>query len=180
MAAPITPAKKLANGKDHWWIVPTVAGFSSGTITVAEVNAATGLNITGVLLSDYEGLTATTEKVTLPRVMLETLETEINGTTRVTAGDMVITFQPQAATGTDGKKAWEKVKDGYVGYAIRRQDVQDTASDAVTAGQFVDIVPIDIASAVPGKTTTGPDGIYTFIAPVSVTGTPKWNRAVTV
>lgn len=176
MAAPITPAKKLANGKDHWWIVPAVAVTTAPT--VAEVNSASGLNITGVLLSDYEGLTASTEKVTLPRVMLETTETEINGTTTVSAGDMVITFQPQAAAATDGKKAFELLDAGYVGFAIRRQDVQDTASDAATAGQFVDVVPIDISTAIPGKTSVGPDGIYMFTAPVSVTGVPKWNVAV--
>lgn len=176
MAAPITPAKKLANGKDHWWVVPAVA--LSTAPTVAEVNAALGLNITGVLLSDYEDITSSTDKVTLPRVMLETTETEINGTTTVTAGDLVCTFQPQGTAGSDGKKAFELLDAGYVGFAIRRQDVANTASDAVTAGQFVDVVPVDIAPAIPGKTSTGPDGIYVFRAPVSVTGTPKWNVAV--
>lgn len=178
MAAPITPAKKLANGKDHWWIIPAVSNLTAPT--VAEVNAATGLNITGVLLSDYDGITSSTDKVTLPRVMLETSTTQVNGETTHTAADMQITFQPQGATGSDGKKAWEKVKDGYTGYAIRRQDVLSTSSDAVTAGQFVDVVPIEISAAYPGKTTTGPDGIYIFTAPVSVTGVPKWNVAVAV
>jgi hypothetical protein len=174
MAAPITPAKKLANGKDHWWLVETIA--NSAAPTVAEV--AAGLSVTGVLLADYEGLTATTEKVSLPRVMLETTETEINGATTVSAGDMQLTLQPQAAGGTEGKEAYELVKDGFVGFAVRRQDVLDIASDAVTAGQFVDVIPVDITTAIPGKTSNGADAIYIATVPVSVTGTPDWNVAV--
>lgn len=174
MAAPITPAKKLANGKDHWWLVETISNTAAPT--VAEIGA--GLNVTGVLLADYEGLTATTEKVSLPRVMLETTETEINGATTVSAGDMQLTLQPQAAGGSEGKEAYELVKDGFVGFAVRRQDIQDIASDAVTAGQFVDVIPVDITTAIPGKTTSGPDSIYIATVPVSVTGTPDWNVAV--
>lgn len=174
MVAPITPAKKLANGKDHWWLVTTIANTAAPT--VAEVNA--GLNVTGVLLADYDGLTATTDKVTLPRVMLETTTTEINGETTVAAGDMLLTLQPQAAPGAEGKDAYELVKDGFVGFAVRRQDVQSTSSDAVTAGQFVDVIPIDVTTAIPGKTSTGPDAIYIATVPVSVTGTPDWNVAV--
>ena len=59
MAAPITPAKKLANGKDTWWIVPAVADSSAPTVT--EVNATTGMNLAGSLLSDYEGVTSSTD-----------------------------------------------------------------------------------------------------------------------
>lgn len=176
MAAPVTPTKKLSNGKDHWWLVPAVAAASAPT--VAEVNTATGLTITGSLLADYEGITSSTSKVTLPRVLIETTETEIPGTTTFSAGDMVCLFHPQGATGSDGKKAWEKVKDGFVGYAIRRQDVASPTSDAVTTGQFVDVVPVELGAAIPGKTSTGADGVYVFTAPVSITGAPRWNVAV--
>lgn len=175
MVAPITPAKKLSNGKDTWWLVPAVSNTSAPT--VAEVNAATGLNLAGQLLSDYEGLTSSTDKVTLPRVMLETTETEVNGATTTGAADMVCTFQPQAAAASDGKKGFELVDDGYVGYAIRRQDIVATTGD-VTAGQFVDVVPVELSPAIPGKTSTGPDGIYVWTAAVSVTGVPKYNKAV--
>lgn len=173
MVAPITPAKKLANGKDHWWLVTTLS--STTAPTAVQINA--GLNVSGVLLADFDGLTASTEKVTLPNVMLETTVTEINGNTTVSAGDMRLTLQPQAAAGTAGKQAYELVKAGFVGWAVRRQDVLSTTSDAVTAGQFVDVIPVDITVAIPGKTTTGPDAIYIATVPVSVTGTPSWNVA---
>lgn len=173
MVAPITPAKKLSNGKDHIWLVTTLSSTTSPT--AVQINA--GLNVTGVLLADWDGLTATTDKVTLPRVLLETSTTEVNGETRVSAADMQFTFQPQAATGTDGKDAYELVKNGFTGYLVRRQDVLNTTSDAVVAAQFVDVLGIDITTAIPGKTTSGPDGIYIVTVPVSIIS-DDWSVAV--
>jgi hypothetical protein len=175
MAAPVTPAKKLANGKDTWWLVP--AGTNINAPTVAEVNHATGLNISGMLLQDYEGLSVSTDRVTLPQVMLETVTTEISGQTTITAADMQITFQPQAAAAADGKKAWELLDGGgWEGWAVRRQDSPAGNGD-VTAGEFVDVAVVEIGQPIPGKTTSGADGIYIFTAPVSPIQV-SWNKAV--
>lgn len=173
MVAPKSPAKKLSNGKDHIWLVDTIANPAAPT--VAEINA--GLNVTGYLIADWDGLSATTDKVTLPRVMLETTDTEVNGTTTISSADMQLTLQPQAAAGSDGKLAYEKVKDGFTGFVVRRQDVLSTSSDAVTAGQFVDVLGADVTVAIPGKTSAGPDGIYISTVPVSITS-DEWNVAV--
>src|SRR5690349_20965015 len=136
MAAPISPAKKLSYGKDTWWLVP--AGANKNAPTVAEVNSASGLNLAGVLLADFEGMTSSTDKVTIPAVMMETSVTEVSGATTHSMADMQVTFQPQAATGSPGKKAWELVNTGsFEGWAVRRQDADPTTSDAVTAGEFV-------------------------------------------
>jgi hypothetical protein len=172
MVAPITPAKKLSNGKDHIWLVTTL----SSTTAPTAVQISAGLNVTGVLLADWDGLSATTDKVTIPRVLLETTATEVNGETRIGAADMQLVFQPQAVGGSAGKQAYELVKNGFVGYLVRRQDVQSTVSDAATAGQFFDVLGIDITSAIPGKTTSGPDGIYIATVPVSITS-DDWNVA---
>jgi hypothetical protein len=173
MVAPITPAKKLSNGKDHIWLVETIANPAAPT--AAEINA--GLNVTGVLLADWDGLSATTDKVTIPRVLLETTATEVNGETRIGAADMQLTFQPQATGGSEGKEAYELVKDGFTGYLVRRQDVLSTTSDAVVAAQFVDVLGLDITTAIPGKSSAGPDGIYIATVPVSITS-DDWNVAV--
>lgn len=167
MAAPITPTKKLSNGKDHIWLVTTLSSTTSPTAT--QINA--GLNVTGVILADWDGITASTDRVTLPRVMLETATTEVAGETTITAADMQLTYQPQAAAGSDGVKAYELLSAGFTGYLVRRQDVANTASDAVTAGQFVDVMGIDVSgdAIVPGKTTSGPDGVYIITVPISVT-----------
>ena len=173
MVAPISPAKKMSNGKDHYWLVDTIANPAAPT--VAEINA--GLNITGFLLADWDALSASTDKVTLPKVMLETTSTEVNGETTISAADALLTLQPQAASGADGKKAYAKVKSGYTGFLVRRQDVLNTSSDAVTAGQFVDVLGVDITTAIPGRSSTGTDGIYIATVPISITS-DEWNVAV--
>jgi hypothetical protein len=173
MVAPITPAKKLSNGKDHIWLVTTL----SSTTAPTAVQISAGLNVTGVLLADWDGLSATTDKVTIPRVLLETTATEVNGETRIGAADMQITFQPQAVGGSEGKEAYELVKNGFTGYLVRRQDVLSTSSDAVVAAQFVDVLGMDVTTAIPGKTSAGPDGIYIATVPVSITS-DDWNVAV--
>lgn len=175
MAAPVTPAKRLANGKDTWWLVP--AGADPSAPTVAEINAALGLNISGMLLSDYEGLTVSTDRVTLPQVMMETVVTEIAGSTTLSAADMQITFDPQAADGADGRKAWELLEAGdFEGWAVRRQDSPAGSGDA-TAAERVDVVAVEIGQPIPGRTTAGPDGIYIFTAPVSPIQA-RWNVSV--
>lgn len=177
MAAPISPAKKLSYGKDTWWLVP--AGSNKNAPTAAEVNSATGLNLAGVLLQDFEGMTSSTDKVTIPAVMMETSVTEVSGATTHSMGDMQITFQPQAAAGTDGKKAWELLNGGsFEGWAVRRQDVDAGVDTAVTAGEFVDVVPVEVDQPIPGRTSSGADGIYIFTAPVSITGDPAFNKVV--
>lgn len=175
MAAPITPTKKLSNGKDHIWLVTTLSSTTAPTKT--QIDA--GLNVTGVLLADWDGITASTDKVTLPRVMLETSTTEVNGETTVTSADMQLTYQPQAAALSDGVKAYELLQNGFTGYLVRRQDVANTASDAVTVGQFVDVFGIDVTSdaIVPGRTTAGPDGVYVITVPVSITS-KSYRKAV--
>lgn len=167
MAAPITPTKKLSNGKDHIWLVTTLSSTTAPTKT--QIDA--GLNVTGVLLADWDGITSSTDKVTLPRVMLETSSTEVNGETKITSADMQLTYQPQAVAAADGVKAYELLSAGFVGFLVRRQDVANTASDAVTVGQFVDVFGIDVSgdSVVPGKTSPGADGIYITTVPVSIT-----------
>ena len=48
----------------------------------------------------------------------------------------------------------------------------------MTAGQFVDVVPVSTGPATPGKTGTDSAAIYTATASVAVTGTPAFNVEV--
>ena len=173
MAAPISPNKKLAYGRDSWWLVPTIADMSAPT--VAEVNTTTGgLNITGFLLSDdFEGLSSDTESVTLPKVLLETTTTQVAGETTYSMGTITVTCQPQAPEDADGKKAWALIKDGFEGYAVQRPDVAGTTGD-VTAGEFLNVVPVTISGAFPLRTTAGADGVWAARATVSVTSNPEF------
>lgn len=178
MVAPTKPQLVVANGKDSWFWIPAVA--SKTAPTVAEVNSGTGLNISCYLFADFEGVTTSTGKVTLPRLLCETAQYEANDVTTVSMTDLDFAFNPQGAANSDGKKAWDKFKAGGLnGFLVRRQGVvADQASPEATAGQFVDIIPVEIGEAAPGKTSTGADGVYRATAPVAVTGKPAWNVAV--
>ena len=178
MVAPTKPQLVTANGKDSWFFVPAIADITAPTPT--EINAATGLNISCFLWAEFEGVTSSTGKVTLPRLLCETQQYEANDSTTYSMSDLDFAFAPQAASATDGKKAWDKFKAGGLsGFLVRRQGVKanDVASEA-TAGQFVDIIPVEVGAAVPGKTSTGADGVYRAVSPVAVTGAPEWNVAV--
>ena len=178
MVAPTKPQLVTANGKDSWFFVPAIADITAPTPT--EINAATGLNISCFLWAEFEGVTSSTGKVTLPRLLCETQQYEANDSTTYSMSDLDFAFAPQAASATDGKKAWDKFKAGGLsGFLVRRQGVKanDVASEA-TAGQFVDIIPVEVGAAVPGKTSTGADGVYRAVAPVAVIGAPEWNVAV--
>lgn len=166
MAAPIKPQKVQANGKDAWWFVPAIADINDPVL--AEVNSGSGLNITCFLLAEQEGVTSTVEKVRLARLLCETSTTEGLGEQTFSLSDIQGVFDPQAAAGSDGKKAWELFEDGASGYLVRRQGVVSATDAAVTTGQFVDVFAVDVAPAVPGKTSNDSSGIYTFTAGVAL------------
>lgn len=166
MAAPIKPQKVTANGKDSWWYVPAIADID--TPTALEINATSGLNISCFLLAEQEGVTANTEKAALARLLCETSSQEALGATTWSLADITGVFDPQAAAGSDGKKAWEKLKAGGPGYLVRRQGVISATDADVTVGQFVDVFRVETAPATPGKTGTDASGIYSFTAAVGL------------
>ena len=176
MTAPIKPQKKTANGKDTWWFVPTIA--AAATPVVTEVNSASGLNFTCFLLAEQDGVSGSTAKATLARLLCETGTQEVIDETTWSMSDVTGVFDPQAAADADGKKAWAKFKDGATGYFVRRQGVVNSTSADVTTGQFVDVIPVEVGPATPGKTATDSSGIYSFTCAVSVTSTPTFNVAV--
>lgn len=176
MAAPIKPALKRAFGNDAWTFVPAIANTSAPT--VAEVTAATGFNLSCSLFGEQEGISTEVAKVTLPRILGETDTFEVNGETTHSMADLMVSFDPQAAAGADGKKAWEAMSDGESGFLVRRQGV--TATTDFAAGQFVDVVPVTLGTKVPTKTGTGADGVYAFTVGASITSAPKYNVAVAV
>lgn len=178
MVAPIKPGVKLATGKETWWIVLAIANKNAPT--AAEVNAATGINMSGYLFAEYAGLTVTLNKVSLPRILAETKTYQAAGETTYDMADMEFLIHPQAATGADGKKAWDKFKAGaLIGFGVQRSDyVADQTASEAAAGQRVNVVPIEVHAAYPGMTSAGADGVYRATAPVSVTGEPVFDVAV--
>lgn len=176
MAAPTKPQKVTANGKDSWWFVPAIA--SPAAPTAVEINAVGGINISCYLLAEQEGVTSNAEKVRLARLLCETTTTEGLGEQTWSLADLQAVFDPQGASGSDGKKAWEQLKDGATGFLVRRQGVVALTDGSATTGQFVDVFPVTTGKGTPGKSANDAAGIYTFIAPVALTDTPTFNVAV--
>ena len=174
MGTPIKPALSRSFGTESWLWVNAVANTSAPT--TAELTAASAIHLQGYLPGEQEGIGGSTEKVTLPRRMMETQTFEVNGATSYSAPDFQLFFDPQAATGSDGKKAWEAMGDNEVGFLVHRQGV-DPTTDYV-AGQFVNVYPAQLGVKVPTKSGSGADGVYSFTVGVSITNTPAKNVAV--
>lgn len=168
MAAPIKAGVQPSFGNDSWGFVTAIEDIQNPTLE--ELEAAGGYNLSCSLFREQEGLTGTTEKVTLPALLCETDSYEAAGSTSWSMSDLSVVLHPQGAAASDGKKAWETLTDGLDGFLWQRQGV--SASDELEAGQFVNIVPVQLGTKVPGKTSTGADGAYNFTQPVSVTGRP--------
>lgn len=176
MVAPVKPRKVQANGKTSYWLIPTA---TLAAPTVAQISSASGINLSCTLLKDFEGPSATTSKIALAEYLCETETYEANDTTTVTISDIVGGFDPQADDPSDDRLAYEFLRDGFEGYLVRRQGVTaDVASPNAVADEWVDVIPVDIAKAIPGQSSNDSSGIYTFSAAVSVTGAAAWQVQV--
>ncbi|VXC08757.1 hypothetical protein [Aeromicrobium sp. 9AM] len=174
MAAPTKPALVKAFGNESWIFVLTIA--SKTAPTAVEIEAATGINLSCALFGDQDGLSGTTDKVTLPRRLCETVTFESNGATSFSMADMVVSFDAQGAPASAGKKAWEALVDNSSGYLVQRLGKSGTT--VVAAGDYVNVVPVQLGTKVPTKTGTGADGVVAFSQAVSITDTPAFNVAV--
>lgn len=174
MAAPTLAPLVRAQANDSWLWVPAIADISEPV--VSEIEAAGGFNLSCAIPSDQEGFTGTTEKLTLPMRNCETVSFEVNGSTNYSAPDFQVFFSPQAASGAEGKKAWEAMDDMSNGFLVRRQGKD--AKTVITTGDFVDVVPAQLGVKIPTKTGTDAAAVYSFTVSASITSTPAWNVAV--
>ena len=170
MPAPVKPAFSRSFGQEVWIWAPAIADIDAPT--ASEINAVTGFNLSCSVLGEQEGLTGTTEKVTLPRRNCEQETFEVNGPTSYSAGDLMVTHQPQAASGTDGKKAWESLDDYAEGFLVHVQGVDPNVEPST--GDFVSIYPAQLGKKTPMKTSTGADGVFGFQLSASITNTPSF------
>jgi hypothetical protein len=173
MAVPTKPALTLALGKDGWGFIVACANIQAPTII--ELNAATGFSLSCSLFSEQEGVTATTEKVTLPRLLCETVQFQVNGPVTYEMADLTVSFNPQGAAASAGVKAWETMVDNATGFLWQRQGIDSTTDNV--AAQFYNIIPVQLGTKTPIKTSTGGDGVFAFTQPASITAKPAFKVA---
>lgn len=176
MAAPIKPGKHGSFKKDSFWLVSAIADVHNATD--AEINDVEGIYATCYLRGDQGGAEKTVNKVSLDTLLCEDKTYESLAPASLAHPDIVGVFNPQAAETDDDKLLFEFLRDGFTGFLVRRQNVVNDADDQVTAGEFVDVFPVDIDDAWPNKSATGPEGFYQFLCGVAVTGEPGINVEV--
>lgn len=175
MAAPIRPNGVKTFGKEKYIFVPTVASVTAPTAT--EINSASGLDLTGFLYVDgFDGPSAEAGRVTAPRRVGDTESYEAIGTTSYTFSNLVYAFDPQAATGAVGKKAYEKLPEGTTGYIVQRLGI-DRDTD-VAAAQRVNLFPIQVGPQVIGRTGDDESAEVSVTQGVAITGKPTLDVAV--
>lgn len=174
MAAPIRPASAKTYGAEKWVFVPTIADTDAPT--VAEVTAVSGLDISCYLFGDSGRPTQSTNRVTAQRRICDTAVYERIGDTTYAGGELLYALDPQAAAGSDGKKAWETLPAGTTGYLVRRFGLP-VATD-FAAGQFVDAFPVELGPAMPTASGDGEAGEVAATQAFAVTGPPAFVKAI--
>lgn len=137
MAEPLRPAATKTYGKKNWLFIPTWAAYTSGTgPTAAEINSASGLDITRIVFADgAPSPTQNTNLVEQQRRWGDTQVAQFVGETNHVGGQMEYQMASQAAALADGVKLWELIPAGTTGFLVRRLGVARATTPA--AGQFV-------------------------------------------
>ena len=174
MATPIRPAAAKTYGREKWAYVPAIAALAAPT--VAELTAAGGIDMSCYFYGDTAKPSVSQDGVTAPPRICDTQQFQSLGTAQWSGGNAMYAVDPQAATGSDGKKALEKLPDGTTGFLVKRVGKAYDADFAT--GDFVSIYPVEFG--VPVDVTEG-DGESAEVAiqqAYVITGPPEIITAV--
>ena len=174
MAEPLRPNATPTYGRENWLFVPTIA--STTAPTAAEINAASGLDITRILFASTGKPAQSTNRVTAERRLGDTQTYEAIGTSTVTGGDMVYAFADQAAAGEDGKKLYELIPEGTTGFLVQRRGVSRATAPAT--GQFVNVYPVQFGPSFPADAGQDESAESAMSCAFAVTGPPAINKAL--
>lgn len=174
MAEPLRPTARKTFGKTNWIFVTTLA--SQTAPSAADVNAATGIDVTRILFASTGKPTQSTNRVTNERRLGDTKTYEFIGITNVTGGDMLYAFDPQGAAASDGKKFFEKIPDGTTGFLIERKGLGRAVTPA--AGQFVNVYPVEFGPSFPAEAGDAEAAEAAMTVTFAVTGDPTINAAI--
>lgn len=175
MAAPIFPAGVNAQGAVKVIWVESLANPASPKVT--ELNAGTSIDLS---LMIYEGgwqPGVNANKVSSKRRLASRKVYEKFGTTTETLGDLQYSFSPQAASGSDGKKAYEALEEGSTGFFVERLGL-DAATVDSAVGQFVNVYPVVLGPQTISGDTADEAAEFQVTQPVGITGQTQQNKAL--
>ena len=175
MAAPINPGSTKTFGKEKWAYVVTIANTSAPSVGT-EIGAASSLDISCFLYDDFDRPSKSTNTVSKKRRVCDTVVYQQIGTTTYGGGELTYSVDPQAAAGSNAKKAMEKLPAGTVGYLVRRLGL-DVNTD-FAAGQFVDVFPIEVGPQLPGNMGDGESAEAGISQTFVITAAPAFIKAL--
>lgn len=174
MAAPVRPASASTYGRDKWWFVPTMTDYTAPKLS--EINAAGSLDVSCMLFDSTDKPGVENNRVTKNRRICDTAVYEQIGDAKFNGGNLQYAIDPQAASGSAGKKAFETLTSGAAGYLVRRLGI-DVNTDGAT-GQFVNVYPIQLGNPHIQPIGDGETSEASVTQAFAITGPPKQNIAL--
>lgn len=132
----------------HIWVA-AIANPAAPKLSELTAAAPASLNISCAL---YAGSFAPTQAVSRAAAPRRSCEREqFERTTSVTRSipDISYAISPQAAAGSDGKKAHETLTEGKVGFIVERMGLDVKTAD-LAVGQFVNVYPVALGPSLIG------------------------------
>lgn len=177
MAEPLRPNPAKVYTRENWIYIPTIASATLAP-TVAEITAASALDITNMVFADG---TPTPEQntnlVEQNRRLGDAALFQFVGTTTFTGGVITIQFNPQGAALADDVKAWEKfAAGGLTGYLGHRMNVAKATTPI--AGQFVSVFPAEFGPFMDTKSGDGEGAEAAMQGSWAITNQPKFKLAI--
>lgn len=179
MTEPTRPAAAKLFGRSNWIFVPTIASATLAP-TAAEINSASALDITNMLMKGSEPKpTQNTNLVDQQERFGDTTVSQFVGKTTYGGGTVVHQFNQQGAAASEGVLAWEKFLNSggtVTGYFCERTNTPKATTPI--AGHFVNTYPVEIGPSMPTTAGDGEnaEGAATFT--YAITAAPAFKKAI--
>lgn len=174
MAAPIQPVGVNAQGAVK--VIWVQALTNPASPSLAEINAASSLDVSLML---YEGgwqPGVNSNKVSAKRRLGSRKVYEKFGITTDTLADLQYQFSPQSATGSDGRKAFEKFSEGSTGYFVER--LGTAIETDMATGDKVNVYPVVLGPKTITADTADEAAEFQVTQPVGITGAVQQDKTV--
>ena len=139
MTAPVRPNATKQYLRDKWVFVPTLTSTTAPSL--AELNAASALDVTKMLCASSARPTQSTNLATAPKRLGDGVTYEFVGETSLTLGELRYSFNPQGVALSNEVKAYEKFVPGTTGWMVNRLGI-DRDTD-LALGQFISGYPVE-------------------------------------